>query len=273
MLKPEQSGLDWKWGVSMKLAAEFRRVARAALSGKWKMAILVALLATILGATGNGFNVEFEKIADAGYVAVEFAGTTIYSASISSADTIGIQNFIAGTVSYLMVIAIVLAVAQFIIGCIVAVGYAKYNLDLMDGEEGKAGTLFDYFPQWKTMVKAGLLQAVFVFLWMLLFIIPGIIAALRYSMTNYILAENPEMGAMEAIDRSKELMDGNKWRFFCLGFSFIGWHILAGCVPVIGGLVLLPYTSAANAAFYRDITRPLAGKEETIYLQETILGE
>ena len=273
MLKPEQSGLDWKWGVSMKLAADFRREAREALSGKWKMAILVALLATILGATGNGFNVEFEKIADAGYVAVEFAGTTIYSASISSADTIGIQNFIAGTVTYLMVIAIVLAVAQFIIGCIVAVGYAKYNLDLMDGEEGKAGTLFDYFPQWKTMVKAGLLQAVFVFLWMLLFIIPGIIAALRYSMTNYILAENPEMGAMEAIDRSKELMDGNKWRFFCLGFSFIGWHILAGCVPVIGGLLLLPYTSAANAAFYRDIVRPLAGEEHTVYLQETILNE
>ena len=237
------------------------------------MAILVALLATLLGATGNGFSIDFEKTATSSDVGLNFAGTRIYSAGIGATDQIGIQNFIAGTVTYLMVIAIVLAVAQFIIGCIVAVGYAKYNLDLMDGEEGKAGTLFDYFPQWKTMVKAGLLQAVFVFLWMLLFIIPGIIAALRYSMTNYILAENPEMGAMEAIDHSKELMDGNKWRFFCLGFSFIGWHILAGCVPVIGGLVLLPYTSAANAAFYRDITRPLAGEEHAVYLQETLLGD
>ena len=257
----------------MKLAADFRREAREALSGKWKTAILIGILATILGATGNGFSVEFEKIADAGYVGVSFAGTTLYSASISSADTIGMQAFLTGTVTYLMVIAIILAVAQFIIGCIVMVGYAKYNLDLMDGEEGKAGTLFEYFPQWKTMVKAGLLQAVFVFLWTLLFIIPGIIAALRYAMTNYILAENPEMGAMEAIDRSKELMDGNKWRFFCLGFSFIGWEILAGLVPVIGGLLLLPYTSAANAAFYRDIVRPLAGEEHTVYLQETILNE
>ena len=274
MLKSDKNGLIWKiGGRPMKLAADFRREAREALSGKWKTAILIGILATILGAAGNGFSVEFEKIADAGYVGVSFAGTTLYSASISSADTIGMQAFLTGTVTYLMVIAIVLAVAQFIIGCIVMVGYAKYNLDLMDGEEGKMNTLFDYFPRWKTMVKAGLLQAVFVLLWTLLFIIPGIVAALRYAMTNYILAENPEMGAMEAIDRSKELMDGNKWRFFCLGFSFIGWEILAGLVPVIGGLLLLPYTSAANAAFYRDIVRPLAGEEHAVYLQEPTLNE
>ena len=123
------------------------------------------------------------------------------------------------------------------------------------------------------MVAASFLQALYVLLWTLLLVIPGIIAALRYSMTNYILAENPEMKAGEAIDASKELMDGNKWRLFCLGFSFIGWEILAACVPVIGVLVLLPYTSAANAAFYRDITRPLAGEEHAIYLQETILSE
>ena len=274
MLKSEKNGLIWQnGGRPMKLAADFRREAREALSGKWKTAILVGILETILGATGNGFSVEFEKTATSSDVGLNFAGTRIYSAGISATDSIGVQNFVAGTVTYLMIIAIILAVAQFIIGCVVAVGYAKYNMDLIDGEEGKMNTLFDYFPRWKTMVKAGLLQAVFVLLWTLLFIIPGIVAALSYAMTNYILAENPEMGAMEAIDRSKELMDGNKWRFFCLGFSFIGWEILAGLVPVIGGLLLLPYTSAANAAFYRDIVRPLAGEEHAIYLQETILNE
>lgn len=257
----------------MKLAADFRREAREALIGKWKTAILVGILATILGATGNGFSIDFEKTATSAGAGLNFMGTRLYSTTVSGADHVYLENFVTGTVTYLMVIAVILMVVQFIIGCIVMVGFAKYNLDLMDGEEGKAGTLFDYFPQWKTMVKAGLLQAVFVFLWTLLFIIPGIIAALRYAMTNYILAENPEMGAMEAIDRSKELMDGNKWRFFCLGFSFIGWEILAGLVPVIGGLLLLPYTSAANAAFYRDIVRPLTGEEHTVYLQETILGE
>lgn len=256
----------------MKIAADFRREAREALNGKWKMAILVGMLATILGATGEGFSVNFEKTTTSADIGLNFAGTRIYSAGIGSADSIGMQNFLAGTVTYLMVIAIVLAVAQFIIGCIVSVGYAKYNMDLVDGAEGKAGTLFDYLPQWKTMLLAGFLQALYVLLWTLLFIIPGIIAALRYAMTPYILAENPEMEAGEAIDRSKTLMDGNKWRLFCLGFSFIGWTILAGCMPVIGNLLLLPYTSAANAAFYRDITRPIAGEEQAIYLQETILS-
>jgi len=255
----------------MKVAADFRREAREALRGKWPIAVLVGFLATILGATGNGFNVEFEKIADAGHVAVEFAGTTIYSVSISSADTIGMQTFLAGTVTYLMVIAIVLAVVQFIIGNVVAIGYAKYNMDLVDGEEGKMGTLFDYFPQWKTMVLAGFLQMLIVFAGMLLFIIPGIVLGLRYAMTSYILAENPDLGAWEAMKRSKELMDGNKYRFFCLGVSFLGWSILANLVPAIGQLFLMPYINASHAAFYRDVTRPLAGEEDTVFLQETIL--
>lgn len=244
-----------KWGVPMKVAADFRREAREALRGKWKMAVLAALVATLLGATGNGFEMKFEKTAASANVGLEFSGMRLYSAGISGADHPGMQSFLAGTVTYLVVIAIILAVAQFIIGSVVSIGYAKYHMDLMDGEEGKINTLFDYFPQWKTMVVAGFLQMLYILLWGLLFIIPGVVAAYRYAMTPYILAENPEMRAGEAIDRSKELMDGNKWRLFCLGFSFIGWSILANLVPVIGNLLLLPYTNTANAAFYRDITR------------------
>lgn len=80
-------------------------------------------------------------------------------------------------------------------------------------------------------------------------------------MTSYILAENPEMSAGEAIDRSEELMKGNKWRLFCLQFSFIGWSILCAFTLGIGTLWLTPYMEAASAAFYRDITAPLAGEE------------
>jgi len=257
----------------MKLAADFRREAREALKGKWKAAILVGILATILGATGNGFSLEFEKTDTSANAGLNFMDIRLYSTGVSGADHAYLENFMTGAVTYLMVIAIVLVVAQVIIGCVVMVGYAKYNMDLMDGEEGKMNTLFDYFPQWKTMVAAGLLQALYTFLWMLLFIIPGIVAMYRYAMTNYILAENLEMGANEAIDASKKLMDGNKWRMFCLDFSFIGWSILANLVPVIGNIVLLPYTSAARAAFYRDITRPMAGEEQAVYFQETILHE
>ena len=104
--------------------------------------------------------------------------------------------------------------------------------------------------------------------WTLLFIIPGLIAAYRYQLTGYILAENPEMGANDAITRSKELMKGNKWRLFCLDFSFIGWDILSAFTLGIGDLWLTPYRSAAAAAFYRELV-PLEKGEEPEEMQET----
>lgn len=69
-------------------------------------------------------------------------------------------------------------------------------MDLVDGEEGRLETLFRYSKQWGTMLAAELLQVVYILGWMLLFIIPGLIAAYRYSLTSYILAENPEMTRM-----------------------------------------------------------------------------
>ena len=90
--------------------------------------------------------------------------------------------------------------------------------------------------------------------------IPGIIASYRYAMTPYILLENPGMTANEAIKKSKELMQGNKWRLFCLQFSFIGWSILCVFTLGIGFLWLVPYMEAANAAFYREISAEKYGR-------------
>lgn len=107
---------------------------------------------------------------------------------------------------------------------------------------------------WKTAAVAKLLQSVYVLLWSLLLIIPGIIATYSYAMTEFILAEHPDLTASEAIAQSKEMMSGNRWRLFCLHFSFIGWDILSSLTLGIGNLWLRPYKQAANAAFYREIS-------------------
>ena len=73
-------------------------------------------------------------------------------------------------------------------------------------------------------------------------------------MTGYILAENPDLTASQAIQQSKEMMQGNRWRLFCLQLSFIGWSILCLFTFGIGNLVLNPYQKAAEAAFYREIS-------------------
>jgi len=91
---------------------------------------------------------------------------------------------------------------------------------------------------------------IFVLLWSLLLIVPGIIAAFRYSMSFYILADNPDMGIMEAINESKRMMRGNKWKFFCLNLSFIGWAILGVLTLGIGYLWLTPYIEVTMIAFY-----------------------
>ena len=73
-------------------------------------------------------------------------------------------------------------------------------------------------------------------------------------MTGYILAENPDLSASEAIEQSKSMMAGNRWRLFCLHVSFIGWDILCSLTLGIGYLWLNPYKQAATAAFYREIS-------------------
>ena len=73
-------------------------------------------------------------------------------------------------------------------------------------------------------------------------------------MIPYIQAEHPEMAPGDVLARSKEMMEGNRWRLFCLQFSFIGWSILSSLTLGIGNLWLTPYKQAATAAFYREVS-------------------
>ena len=98
-----------------------------------------------------------------------------------------------------------------------------------------------------------LLQAIFIILWTLLFIIPGFIAALRYSQALYIAIDNPEMKASAVINRRKEMMEGQKMKYFILMLSFIGWYLLRILTLGIGFLWLLPYVYATQAAFYENL--------------------
>lgn len=120
-------------------------------------------------------------------------------------------------------------------------------------QEVRAAQLFDGFKNYGSSLALYLLIAIFTALWMLLYIIPGIVKAYSYSMSWYILADNPQMGANAARKRSMELMQGNKWQLFCLHCSFIGWLLL--CILTLGILTLwiAPYLQTAQAEFYRDL--------------------
>lgn len=99
----------------------------------------------------------------------------------------------------------------------------------------------------------GVLVSVFTFLWSLLFIIPGIVKSCSYALAFYIKNDHPEMSATEAIRESQRMMNGYKWQYFCLQFSFIGWYIVGAFCLGIGTYWVNAYNEMANAIFYEEI--------------------
>jgi len=240
----------------MKYAEDFRRIARNALNGKWGIAVIAGLIASLLGALDmDGSKLKLNVDISNADVVLQYGNQIILSTKEGFHPEWGMMT--AGIASYITGLVIIVAILYFVLGRIIELGYSRFQLDLVDGNEAKIETLFQYFLHWQTAAIAGLLQRVYVFLWSLLFLIPGIVAAYSYAMTSYILAECPEMTASEAIAKSKELMSGNRFRLFCLQFSFIGWSFLCMFTFGIGNLWLTPYKQAATAAFYREISGSL----------------
>lgn len=135
-----------------------------------------------------------------------------------------------------------------------AYGLAITMLKFFRGEkEYVVENMFSIFSDYPRILGTILLQFVYIFLWSLLLLIPGLIKMYSYAMTYYILHDNPEIGAEEAICRSMKMMDGHKWRLFCLHLSFIGWWLLCILTLGIGMLWLAPYIQNSTAAFYEDL--------------------
>ena len=148
----------------------------------------------------------------------------------------------------------ILAVPLFILGGVIQLGYAKYLLKQHNRQEAGISDLFSEFERFGQGFAQKFLRNLYTFLWSLLFIIPGIIKGLSYAMTPYLMAENPELSAQDAIRLSIQLMEGHKGDLFWLHLTFIGWDLLAALTMNIGYLVLNPYRNAAEAAFYRQLT-------------------
>ena len=125
--------------------------------------------------------------------------------------------------------------------------------------------VFDGFKNFLNAFLLALLNAIFTALWSLLLIIPGIIASYSYRMSFYILADNPNMDANQARKTSIEMMRGNKWRLFCLDFSFIGWYLLCGLTFGILTFWVAPYHECASFAFYQSLLAEQGRPQAPIY--------
>ncbi|HBZ25489.1 MAG: hypothetical protein A2X17_09235 [Bacteroidetes bacterium GWF2_41_61] len=144
-------------------------------------------------------------------------------------------------------------IASLIIGGPFSVGLAIFSLSISRNKDAKLEQIFQGFNNFGTALGAYLLMVLFISLWTLLLIIPGIIAAISYSMTFYILADDKSIAAMDAIDKSKKMMHGYKWKFICLVLRFLGWTLLCILTLGVGFLWLIPYLQVSVAKFYDDV--------------------
>lgn len=229
----------------MRKAKEIRRAAREALRRKWLISTIAAVIAAVFSGLymGTGrintsiFHTKFDNI-----LTVIQESSPVLSPFIYVIFLIG---FIWICVPYMI---------SFLFGTIIEAGYDRFNLDLIDGKKPDVLTLLSFFSHWGKALAMGVLRWLFIFFRFVLLFVPGIIALYSYSMSTYILIENPNISAKEALRRSKEMMKGNKFRLFCLQCSFIGWTILSVLTCGIGLLWLLPYEKAAITDFYREVS-------------------
>ena len=145
-------------------------------------------------------------------------------------------------------------VIGFLIAGPLAVGGAFFALNIVREQAAKTDDLFFGFNNnLGNSILAYLLVFVFVFIGFVLLIIPGIIVALAFSQTWFILAENPSMDSYDAIIKSKNMMNGYKWQYFKIGLRLIGLGLLCLLTLGIGFLWLLPYQYVVYAKFYEQL--------------------
>ena len=132
-------------------------------------------------------------------------------------------------------------------------GLSMFSIEVVRTSNGKLETGFKGFKQFGTAFIASLLMTLFTSLWALIFIFPAFIAIFRYSMTFYIIADNPSISGSEAIKKSKEMMKGYKWELFVLLFSFFLWYVLGVITFGLSYIYVIPYVEATVVNFYEKI--------------------
>ena len=219
--------------------SEIRRKAREHLQSNWALSIGIAAVACLLGGLllGSRFLPEINI-----HLPKEFALSLPRVIELTKHIRIELKDGL-------------IALVPFLLGGVLQLGYARFLLKQHDGKALDFNDLFSQFDRFGTGFAQDFLRTLYTFLWSLLLIVPGIIAALSYAMTPFILEEHPELTASEAIARSKTLMDGHKMDLFILNLTFLGWDILCALTANIGNLFLNPYKNAAYAVFYREITQ------------------
>lgn len=144
-------------------------------------------------------------------------------------------------------------VVEYLVYGPLTLGYCLFIIALTGYKSADYNTLFQGFNNFGQTLVAGLLISLAVTVGLVFLIVPGIILCLGFSMTFFIMVDDPDISGIDAIQASWKLMKGHKWELFCLEFRFIGWWILCGLTCGILSFWITPYNIAAQLNFYRNL--------------------
>jgi uncharacterized membrane protein len=195
---------------------ELKAKAKECLNGKYSEAIIVMLIVGILSGLAGGITTLGDSLKNDFLVLIGNLGSIIIPIL-----------FTFGTLSF----------------------YLKISRD----EEVTYQELFSKTNLFLPYIAISLITGIFTFLWSILLIIPGIIAAISYSQVYFIKLDNPDMSTLDCINESKRIMNGHKLDYFILNLSFLGWAILGIFTLGILYFWLIPYISVTQANFYNEI--------------------
>lgn len=210
---------------------ELKNTALAALKGKWASAVVGSIFVT------------------AAMSVIMAPGYCSYMAALDVFPFTFIPASILKYSAYASWLLNIFLLYPFILGYALA-----HNDILVSGDDRVTGNIIrNTFVGYFRNVWAMFQVYVFTLLWTLLFIVPGIVKSLSYSMTPFVLKDYPELSAGQAIKLSMKMMEGHKMDLFRLWLSFLGWLLLCILTLGVGLLWALPYLQTAIAAFYQDV--------------------
>lgn len=227
----------------MKTNTQYKNEALAALKGNWAPAVLVTVVFLAIATLCIG-------PAEMPMLTGSFDSEAV-AAMAAAGDLAGVMDAYSTLSSWSSLSSLL----RIFVYNVLSVGFAvAFLLLLRNGDDRLTSNMFEVsFRQYWHKVWGMFLMYLFIALWTLLFILPGIVKAFSYALTPYILEENPDLSANEAIDHSRAMMKGHKFDLFYLYLSFIGWFFLSFLTLGIGFFWLIPYMYTAQAAFYEDV--------------------
>ena len=227
---------------------EVKEKGRSAFKANYWRSVLAGLILVLLG--GGSATVSFSQTQSG-----SGSGGSISDLfnNLSDPERAKVAFGILGAVSITMAVSILLKIFLF---NPLEVGCLRFFRKNVETRNANLGVINDGFSEYGRVFGTLFLRDLFIALWSLLFIIPGIIKSYSYMMIPYILKDNPELSMTKVITRSRDMMRGHKGRAFLLDLSFIGWDILTALTGgIVGVFWTQPYHESAHAALYLELKK------------------